>query len=57
MQVAQQKEEIPGSPVAGRKIQKIVADLSKKMMWRHTPEELSQKHILPGMHFYNLKLI
>ena len=40
--------QTPDSPSAGRRITKMMADLSKKIIRRQTPEELIQKNILPG---------
>jgi hypothetical protein len=41
-------QDISGSPSTGKKISKLVADLSKRIIKRQTPEELAQKHIIPG---------
>jgi hypothetical protein len=43
--------ESPSDQPRGSGIRQMVTDLSRRMSRRSTPEELTQKHILPGISF------
>lgn len=45
----------PSDQPRGSGIRQMVSDLSRRMSKRSTPEELTQKHILPGIHSFSVQ--